>query len=127
MILLKINNEEGFTLIETLIALVILGIGLSILVEGYLIVTDSIEYQRDYNYVLNWSETKMAEIVHKYELGRHGNFEYSGKVFQWNVEESYNADQSEIGLKTINLIVKWRGSNGSKTYRTARTVLKMEL
>ena len=122
--LLKTNSEDGFTLLETLIALVILGISLSILVEAYLIVSDSMEYQQDYNYVLNWSENKITEIIHGVELARHGSFEYSGNLFEWSVEENHNIDQAEnTGLKETKLIVQWQGSNGRKTYSVSQTIL----
>ncbi len=126
--LVKFDSEEGFTLLETLIALVILGISISILVEAYLIVTDSIEYQRNYNFVLNWSDGKMNELINGIELARHGSFEYLEKSFQWSVEEGFLDNnfkniEEKNGLKTIELTVKWQSANSVKDYRTTRVVL----
>jgi len=119
----EIKGQQGFTLLETLIAMVILGISISILVEGFLIVTDTIEYQRHYNYLINWSESKINEIASGSELARHGGFEYSGRLFQWSVEESFQYSEGLTGLREINLSIEWQGSNSRNTYIISRLII----
>lgn len=146
---LKYNNEDGFTLLETLIALIILGISLSILVEGYIVVTDSIQNNRNHNYIITWSDSKMNQITSGTELARHGSFEYMNQNFNWRVEEKslvngsefkmryleeneneFSVVMSEIltrgiskGLKEIQLIVEWNGSNGIRDYQSKRLIV----
>lgn len=119
----ELKSQQGFTLLETLIAMVILGISISILVEGFLIVTDTIEYQRNYNYLINWSESKINEIAGGRELARHGGFEYSERLFQWSVEESFQYSEGLTGLRKINLTIEWQGSNSKNTYIISRLIL----
>lgn len=125
----QFKKEEGFTLLETLIAMVILGISISILVEAYLTVTNGIEYQKTYNYVLGWSGDKMTELVNDIELARHGNFKYADKYFQWHVEENLNVrdfidEELSSGLKKIDLLVEWQDNNGIRNYRISRIILE---
>lgn len=75
----RLHKEGGFTLLETLIAMVILGVSITILVEAYLTVTNGIEYQRTYNFLTAWSGDKMTELVNGMELARHGSFEHNGR------------------------------------------------
>lgn len=116
-------GQQGFTLLETLIAIVILGISISILVEGFITVTDTIEYQRYYNYLINWSDSKINEIATGHELARHGFFEYSGRMFYWNVKETLKYSDELAGLREINLTIEWQGSIGKKTYSITRLIL----
>ncbi|MFP4662096.1 MAG: type II secretion system protein [Halanaerobiales bacterium] len=144
---LKFNNVEGFTLLDTLIAMVILGISLSILVEGYLIVTDSIQNNRNHNYIITWSESKMSQIINGTELARHGSFEYMSQNFNWRVEEKLLVSGSDFkirylegndsrsgigevlnqgtskGLKEIQLIVEWNASNGIRDHQSRRLIV----
>lgn len=124
----RLHKEGGFTLLETLIAMVILGVSITILVEAYLTVTNGIEYQRTYNFLTAWSGDKMTELVNGMELARHGSFEHNGREFKWYVEERY--DLSEFtdndtgnGLKKMELIVEWQDRYIIRNYRVSRIVL----
>lgn len=124
----KLGKEEGFTLLETLIAMVILGVSIAILVEAYLTVTNGIEYLRIYNYLVAWSGDKMTELINGMELARHGNFELNGREFKWYVEEKYNlselaGNETGNGLKKMELIVEWQDRKVIKNYRISRIML----
>lgn len=116
----KVQSKAGFTLIETLIALVILGVALAILVEGFLSITTTMDRQKDYNYLMARTEEKMIEVVNGIELATHGNFEYQGREYHWIIEE----EVLEAGLKKIVLNVQWQGRNSEMNYSINRTIIE---
>ncbi|PRX30487.1 prepilin-type N-terminal cleavage/methylation domain-containing protein [Orenia metallireducens] len=111
--------DRGFTLIEVLIAMLILGISLSILVQGFMGVNDGIERRRDYTYMASWSESKLNEIVSGVELATHGDFLYKGNLCSWSLEEDY----IDEGVRGLKLIVRWLGSKGEYSYSVSRITL----
>jgi len=111
--------DRGFTLIEVLIAMVILGISLSIFVHGFMGVNDGIERRRDYTYIASWSESKLNEIVSGSELATHGDFLYKDNLCSWSLEENY-IDQ---GVRDLKLIVRWSGGQGEYSYSISRVTL----
>ncbi len=110
------KNEAGFTLMEVLIALVILGVGFSILVQGYSLILTSLEKQRDYSYLTSWAEGKLIEAVNRVELAPRGYFVHKGKEFRWSIKQKGMDD----GLREIILNVEWTGPNGLNFYRIER-------
>jgi len=116
------ENEAGFTLMEVLVALVILGIGFSILIQGYSLIIDSLEKQRDYNYLVSWAEGKLIEVSNGLELTPRGYFTHNGKEFKWSIEHNVKGD----GLREIVLNVEWPGPNGLRSYRVGRIVYSPE-
>jgi prepilin-type N-terminal cleavage/methylation domain-containing protein len=106
----KVNikkDESGFTLMEVLIALVVLGIGFSILIEGFIGINNNLIQIKNYNYLINWSQTKLNQLVTETVIQQSGNFKYQNQQYQWWVEETY-LDQY---LKKINLNIKWNKNN----------------
>lgn len=116
------NNENGFTLLEVLIALIILGISFSVLIQGYTEVLGSKSFNQNYNYVLEWSVDKMIEFENKVKLSTHGQFKFKGKAFVWWIEERYY----EENINRLTLNVSWQGFNGKKNYSISRLILQQE-
>ncbi|MEJ6951291.1 type II secretion system protein [Natronospora cellulosivora (SeqCode)] len=114
------NNEKGFTLIEVLIALVLLGISFTILVDGYRTIIDSSERNSNYHFAANWSEKKMMEIVNNLDYGYHGDFEENGIHYRWVIEEEPLGNN----LSKLNLIMNWQGFRGEMTYSSSRYILR---
>lgn len=113
------NNQDGFTLIEVLIAVTILGIGFAVLINGFTGVLVSNERSSDYLYVVSWADKKLIKVTNDIELNRHGSFEYKNKRFDWWIEEGY----LETDLKKITLKVEWKLKNNTVTYSQERLVL----
>lgn len=114
-----VNNQDGFTLIEVLIAVTILGIGFAVLINGFTGVLVSNERSSDYLYVVSWADKKLIKVTNDIELNRHGSFEYKNKRFDWWIEEGY----LETDLKKITLKVEWKLKNNTVTYSQERLVL----
>ncbi|OCL27227.1 hypothetical protein U472_07085 [Orenia metallireducens] len=111
--------NRGFTLIEVLIAMVILGISLSILIHGFMSINDGIERRRDYTYIASWADGKFDEIVSGIELATHGDFLYKGNLCYWKLEEDY----IDEGIRGLKLIIRWKGSKGEYSYSVSRVTL----
>src|SRR5690554_3912097 len=115
--------EDGFTLMEVLIAVVILAVGFSILIQGYTLIMDSIEKQRDYDYLLNCIEGKLIEVANGLELSPNGYFEHDGRECRWNTVER----DMEDGLSEISIKIEWSGPGSTRSYFLERIVYREEI
>ena len=81
--------EQGFTLLEVLIAVTIVGISISILVTGFSEVNDTLIKSQEYTYAASFAETKLREVINGLELSYSGYFNYQGAVYQWYIDTEY--------------------------------------
>ncbi len=116
------KQEEAFTLIEVIIAMVIMGIGFSIFVQGFIEVNDGLDNKLDYNYVSNWAQAKLNELEAGAELASHGSFKYRTKIYNWDTVISYINPQ----LKQVELVISWDGKNARKKYSLSRVLIKKD-
>lgn len=116
------SNEKGFTLIEVLIALVILGISFTILVDGYRTIMDSSKRNIDYQIAAKWSEDKLIKIVNGVELDRNGYFEENDKEYRWWVEENYLDDN----ITKLDLVISWQGLRAEIKYSCSRYIVRSQ-
>ncbi|QTL97159.1 prepilin-type N-terminal cleavage/methylation domain-containing protein [Iocasia frigidifontis] len=116
------SNEKGFTLIEVLIAMVILGISFTILIEGYRTIMASAERNRDYLLAAKWSEDKLISIVNGDDSDRRGYFEENGKEYSWWVEEKCLDDN----LIRFDLIMSWPGLRAEIKYSCSRYLVRSQ-
>lgn len=113
-------NEEGFTLLEVLIAMVIMGISFSILVHGFIQVNAGIESNQNYTYVSSWAVAKINELASGIELNNHGQFKYQEEIYDWSVEEYYLDDN----IKKMVLKIEWEENTRMKHYSLTRLVIR---
>jgi general secretion pathway protein I len=132
---MKIRRSEknkGFTLIEVVVALAILGVGLTVIIElfsgGLRLATASMEYTK----AVNYARTKMEEVAVKsaLEVGT-GEGESDDKAFRWQVAvkkvDLLPIDKSmdykpPIELFQVKIDVFWK--SGSKERSTSLESLK---
>lgn len=81
--------EAGFTLLEVLIAVTIVGISISILVSGFTEVNDTLLKGQEYTYMASFAETKLKAVINGIELSYSGYFDYQGRTYQWYIETEY--------------------------------------
>ncbi|OCL25997.1 hypothetical protein U472_08190 [Orenia metallireducens] len=113
------NNEDGFTLLEVIIAMAILGIGFAILTQGFTEVNDGIEGNSNYNYISIWAESKISELTTKIELNNHGVFFYQNNEYKWwTVEKHLDKD-----LKELILYIGWQEDGIEKNYSIKRILI----
>mgnify|MGYP006270900457 CR=1 FL=1 len=91
--------EEGFTLLEVVIAMTIVGISISILVTGFSEVNDTLIKGQEYTYLAAFAETKLREVINGLELSYSGYFNYQGAVYQWYLETEYLTAKNLSRLK----------------------------
>ncbi|MFW5972250.1 MAG: type II secretion system protein [Bacillota bacterium] len=126
------NSEKGFTLIEVLVAVTIFGIGFAIFIEGFSIVTTTIERNRDTSYVMNWADDKIVEYINGDSHNPYGDFTYNNKYFDWNIttsrlpEDIENPLESREDLRLLELRVEWPSNSGRRSYSIKRVVLTGE-
>lgn len=113
------RRQDGFTLIEVLVAMVILGVGFSILIEGFISLNNGIKRNEDYTYIASWANSKMNKIAAGIELNRHGSFQYNGNYYNWWVEELY----SEENLIKVKLNVEIDGIEEKNKYSITRLLV----
>ncbi len=116
------KKEEGFTLLEVLIALVILGIGFAILTQGYITINDGMDRNQNYSFISSWAGSKLNEITAGIELNTHGSFTYRDIVYNWWTEENY----LDEGLKEIRLIVEEYGRGDRGRYSLTRLIIRSD-
>ncbi len=113
------KGQLGFSLIEVLVALVILGVGVTILVAGFVQINDNYENINIKTYISNWSESKLNEIISGIDYNYHGNFEYRERRYRWWVEEDY----LDNDLLKLILKVEWEEGNKIRQYSIYRYVI----
>lgn len=119
----RIGNRKGFTLVEVMIASVILALGVVMIYQGFFISLDSLGYCLDYLRLSPLADEKiwqaqdaLRRLGPKAELDTSGNFIYGRRSFGWNL--SYNPLEGSSGLYEINLSVLWQ--NGRRQARLNR-------
>jgi len=126
------SQKRGFTLIEVVVALAILGVGLTVIIElfsgGLRLARASMEYTK----AVNYARTKMEEIAVKPELQvGTGEGESDDKAFRWQVVvkkvDLLSIDKSmdykpPVELYQVKIDVFWK--SGSKERSTSLESLK---
>jgi len=132
MIIRRSSRSRGFTLIEVVVALAILGVGLTMIIElfsgGLRLARASMEYTK----AVNYARTKMEEIAVK-SVVQEGTEEGESddKAFRWQVAvkkvDLLSIDKSmdykpPIELYQVKIDVFWK--SGSKERSTSVESLK---
>ncbi len=101
--------EEGFTLLEVMVAIVILGLGLTVVFELFSGGLRSVEISNDYSNAVILANKKIGELSlkEKLEVGKeegdfaeeNDNIQSMSKDYKWEVEIAPYKESSESGIR----------------------------
>jgi prepilin-type N-terminal cleavage/methylation domain-containing protein len=123
--MLKIGiNKRAFTLIEVMLAAMVLALGAVLIHEAFFTCVDTFNYCYDYFSVAGWLNEKIWQIQQDFkQLGptanpiSQGEFRYRNKDFLWDLTYSLAFGASD--LYEINAAVSWK--EGPRNIRISRT------
>lgn len=100
-----LQTEKGFTLLEALISLLIMGLTLSYILPGFFQVVELQTYLTAKTEASILGQGKLEEIINKAELAQEGVFPEPWAHFHWRYDEERLAESLTRGV----LIVRWEG------------------
>jgi len=111
----KSIGVKGFTLIEILVALLLIGLVLPSVMKGISIIS-ILASDSDHRYEsLDLAETKLAEVLleesWQNSSSQSGWFENEFEGYQWAVDVS---DWTQTGVKQVDVFVYWQQRNRQK-------------
>lgn len=122
----RLRGKKGFTLVEAMVATVILSLGTTFLSESFFISLDSYNYCARYLQVVAFADEKVWEAQERLrqrgpEAGimTAGSFTEKGRNFNWYL--SYGAVDTEGSLYKIDFTLSWLegGKRQGKIQRSA--------
>lgn len=111
------RSERGFTLLEVIVALAILGIGFALAMELLATGVRSAKASEDYTQAVLLARQKMAEVAVTRNLaGSADTGEFDGG-FRWTSEVQPLAQEEELPgrLYSVRVRVSWLGRRGEKS------------
>jgi len=119
--------EHGFTLLEVIVALAILGIGFALAMELLASGVRSAKASEDYTQAVLLARQKMAEVAVTRNLAGSADTGEFGGGFRWTSEVQPLEQEEEIPgrLYSVRVRVSWLGRRGEKSVdlRTLRMVV----
>lgn len=122
------NKRFGFTLIELMIATVVLSLGVVMIYEAYFLSLYTFNYCYDYLNIVSWADEQIWQAQD--DLSRlgalsqpevSGEFRKNNKDFKWDL--SYASMGGACGLYSVDLAINWH--EGAKTRRLTRTAFAL--
>jgi prepilin-type N-terminal cleavage/methylation domain-containing protein len=101
------GGDEGFSLVETLLAVLILAVGLTLVVRSFGTSLDALGNSADYTRGLALVEERLWDLEAKGSIGpgtSTGRFAEEDRDFRWEVKAS---EVAEIGLCETQVTVSW--------------------
>ncbi|AZR72567.1 hypothetical protein BBF96_03705 [Anoxybacter fermentans] len=108
-----LTKNTGFTLIEIMVAVTIVGISFAVIVEGYISMSGLVQQMREYQLVSSFAKEKLNQLIHKVDLSSAGTEELGNLEVTW---KSMNQDVGD-GVRQVMIIVEWRGRKGPRSYQ----------
>lgn len=104
------RDQKGFTILETLISLVILGLAFGYILPGFSQLLDSQTYLTKQTEAYTLGRGKLAEITTGAERAQEGTFPEPWSDLHWRYDEEKPAE----GLRRRIMVVRWEGFLGDK-------------
>ncbi len=120
------NKKEGFTLIEVMIATMVLSITALLVYEAFFISLDTFNYCRDYLDVISLADEKIWQAQDDLSrfgmltnIAGKGEFVSRNKKFIWNLSNGLVDEAVIQKLYKIDFSLSWR--EGNRSVKIART------
>ncbi len=127
--------DRGFTLIEIVVALAILGIGLTVIIELFSGGLRLGRTSEDYTKAIGYGRLKMEEIISKENIEEGNNEGDFDKTFRWQVDikkvDLLPPDKSQdlklpINLFQVKVNILWKSGSRERsasleTYKTSKS------
>jgi prepilin-type N-terminal cleavage/methylation domain-containing protein len=118
-------SNRGFTLIEAMVATVILSLGTVFIFESFFISLNTYQYCADYLKVASWADNKLWEIQSSLSsLGPSASLQTSGRFSQLNKDYTWSVGYGSVDvtgiLYRIDRVLSWQeGMRQVKLKRSA--------
>lgn len=118
--------RRGFTLIEVLVTLALMGIVFPVALRGVAVAVSNARFARNQAEAATLGQSKLNEIVAMMQieqtntLGNSGDFGQQWPAYTWTYEETYNQDLAVI---EATLVVHWSEPSGSRTLRIPTMIM----
>jgi|SRR5690554_526804 len=110
------RDQNGFTILEALVSLVILGLAFSYILPGFSQLLDSQTYLTTQTEAYILGRGKLAEIITGAERAQEGAFPEPWSDLHWR----YNEEKPAEGLRRRIVVVRWEGLLGDKQITVSR-------
>jgi general secretion pathway protein I len=118
---IRVAGTSGFTLVEVLVALVVAGLGLSLLMEAASSGIESTTAADRYIYASSMAQSHLALVGHTLPLRKGDYFGDDGDGYRWRVKiaeplvQAGSGAKPVIGLYRITVIESWRNGASQKS------------
>lgn len=121
----SIGSNKAFTFVELMVTVVILAVGLTLIIQGFITAAGALNTTQNHRIALQFLENKMQEIEAAARIDKgvkrensQGEFSSETRNFTWNlevvgVEEAEDLDLSE-DLNELTLKVAWTERNSPR-------------
>ncbi|MBY4678552.1 type IV pilus modification PilV family protein [Marinobacterium arenosum] len=135
---MRTERSRGFTLLEVLVAFLVLAVSLGVLMRLFSQSSDLSRASQNHQQALQLAQSKMAELVSLPELSPQrdsGQFEIEGRaqVFDWLVEvKSWEFPDEEVGIDypvvpyLVRITVEWGDSGAEQLSLTTLRLINEE-
>lgn len=126
--LLILNSRRGFTLLEILVAVAILGIAVTVVLQLFSSGLRAIAASDDYVTALTMAEAKMREVLDSDSLSEGSQSEATGDGYRVDVSVSrasgHRTENLQVMLLDVSVTLRWTKGAREKslTLRTLKTV-----
>lgn len=112
------NNAKGFTLIEILVAVTIVGISFAVIVDGYMSMSRLVQQMKEYQLASSFAREKMNNLVQKIDKTTSGTETLNTLKVTWNAIYINVGD----GVRRLTVAVDWENQKGKKEFQLTTLV-----
>lgn len=107
------GSKDGFSLIEIMIAVTIVGISFAVIAEGYIAMSSLVQQVKEYQLVSSFARNKMNQLTQKTDASLAGTDQLLTLEVNWN---AVTADMGD-GVQRVTVYVDWQSRKGQKQYQ----------